>query len=517
MAKDKKRNSSIANNMLVVSFFTLLSRILGLVRDILFAAYWGTGVAMGAFVIAFTIPNLLRGLFGEGALSSAFIPLFSKKLSKKENATAFACNVISVFSIILTLVIIFIIILSYLLRFFIDGETGFLALKLLPLIMPFALFVCIAGILGGILNVYRHFILPALMPVLLNIVLIFSIFFICPIFGKSNEERIFGLAIGVLIAGILQILILYSLLRKKRFKFNLNPSFHSPDIQKMGKLLFPVILGAGVYQVNVLIDRLLAGWLGGTATSSLYYSQRLIYLPVGLFGVALGTVCLPAMSKAANHKKINELLDSLRFSLGIVLFLAIPTTCFFLIFGKEIINIIFLRGNFDSDSAKNTLWAFFFYLPGIPFFASNKVILPAFHSRQDTKTPVKISAICLILNLFLNLILMQFLEQGGLALATSISGIVNFILLLYCLNNELGSLQLRKLPKKLSIIAIALIPSLFVSYTLKNVFISETLLKESHVEYSLFTLAVIFLGGLLYCIFSWILGSEEIRMLIHKK
>lgn len=509
-----KSHSEMTGRVMLVSAATFLSRVIGFLRDAVFAHFWGTGLAMAAWVFAFRIPNLFRALFGEGALTAAFIPLFNRKFEKegRESSWAFACNILSVTATFLTLITALLVLVSFALRLFCSSDLSLLILKLLPWVLPFIVLICLTALLSGVLHSLNHFLAPSLMPVMLNVVMIGSALYICPAFGASGEQQIMGLAFGVLIAGIAQVLILYAVLRKKGYHFRFRPKVTS-ETREVGGLAVPALVGAGVYQINVMVDTLLAGWLGAYALTSLHYSQRLVYFPVGIFAVALGVVCLPLMSRAVAAKQIDEVVGALQFSLKMVLFLTLPVTLLFAMFGEHVIRLAFERGSFSAESTADTLYALCFYLPGIPAFSAVKVIIPAYHSRLDTKTPLKISLFCLGLNLIMNLVLMQFFKQGGLALATSLSSFLNIVLLLYFLRREIGCLQLRSSLIDVGRLVLCLIPMLAVGLAC-NKFVITSDVCSWNLLFQL-TMAVA-LAGAAYLIAAFVLKCDQPRMLLAK-
>ncbi len=489
---------------MTVSAAIFLSRITGFLRDMVFAGIWGTGIAMGAFTLAFKIPNLFRALFGEGALTSAFIPVFTRRNKEQGRGEAikFAGNIITVTAVMLSLLTALLILISFCLRSLFPSPLATLTLQLLPWLLPFTVLICVSALLGAILNSFSSFLIPALMSSLFNLVLIATAWLVSPLFGDSPEEKIKALAIGVIAGGILQVLILLHTLANKGVK--IRPDFNvGKEFNYVMKLATPALIGAGLYQFNSLIDSILAGFIGGHAISSLYFSQRIIYLPVGIFAVALGTVALPTMSRAAAANDIPKLKESLTFSLRTILFLTIPCSIFLIFFARETVMIIFERGSFDSESTKQTLKALFFYLPGIPFFAASKVIIPAFHSRLDIKTPIKTAGFCVVLNLILNLILMQFLDQGGLALATTISSGCNCFLLLFFLGKDTGALELNKITRATTTIFAASITALIIAGGVYNLMISQ----EINLLFS--TACGLGIGGISYIIVVKLLKLPE--------
>ena len=505
--------------MLIVSGGVLLSRVFGLVRDVVFASTWGTSTAFAAFVIAFTIPNILRALFGEGAFSAAFVPTFTKTLEDEDEVTAWASaeRIVTVLGVVLLAVVVLVAVACLFVRPLLTRELDVLIARLLPWVMPYAALICVTGALSGVLNSMRRFALPAVTPVLLNLTLILTALFVAPLWAETSADGVLALAFGVLLAGFLQLgLQLLGCARLGlRFRFAFEPK--SPAVQRVAILMAPALLGTGVAQINVAVDRFLARCLGADATSSLYYSQRLVYLPVGLFGVAMAVVCLPALSRAWAKEDRTEMVRSLSYALRMVLFLTLPTVVMLAVLSEPVLQLLFERGSFTAQSTQHTLWALWFYLPGIPAFACAKIAVTPFYAKHDTKTPVKIAAVCLILNVILNLVLMQFLQQGGLALATAICSWLNVTLLLRCARREIGSVGGRGL-------ALSVFKSLAAACSAgAGCLIGEHLatpLVSSVSAHSLLAgrgvavLLPLATGGIAFVVAAWILRCSELRDLV---
>lgn len=421
--------------MLLVSSGIFGSRVLGLARDMTFAYVFGTGRALAAFVIAFTFPNLLRTLFGEGAFNNVFVPLFSadRECLGREAAWARACRVVSVLAVVLAALVPVTAAVVVAIRPWVDDELALLVLRLTPALMPYAFLVCLAGAFGGILNSIGRFGVAAYSPAIMNVMLVAGALSFARFGGAGGtaDGGVWTLAAAVLVAGVVQLSWHMVACARNGLRFRFNPEFSDPLVQRVGRLMVPVLIGSGVVQLNVVVDRLLAGVLGSAATTSLYYSQRLVYLPVSLFGVAMGTVALPALSRAWTAGEMDTMRRSFGRALSLVLFLSVPAVALLGALAHPVVRLLFERGDFDVASTRETVWALLFYLPGIPVFACAKVAVTPFYARQDTRTPVRVAVACLGLNVVLNLVLMQFLAQGGLALATSICSCVNVGVLLW--------------------------------------------------------------------------------------
>ena len=502
-------HKKMAGRMLQASSAIFFSRVTGFFRDVIFAMLWGTSGVMASYVIAFKLPNLFRSLFGEGALTAAFVPLYAK-VTHQDGQTAalrFTGNFLAVVSILLTLLVTVLIFISFFLRSYFLSDSSQLTLKLTAWFLPFLLFICISAILSALVNIYGQFLLPAMLSSMTNVIFMGTAWFICPLFGATADTQIFGMVVAVLTSGVLQILILTVWLKREKIKVPLSIK-RNPNTVQLFKIATPALVGSGLSQINSFVDSLLALFLGSFAVSSLYFSQRLIYLPVGIFAVALGIVCLPTMSKSAAAGKWSEVASALNFSLRLVLFLTIPVTLYLFAFREGVVDLVFGYGQFDDESAKQTMWALLFYLPGLPFFSAAKVILPAYHSRLNFKTPIKIAGVCLVINLILNLILMQFLAQGGLALATSISSACNILFLLYFLRMDLGALNLKLVLKRaIQVFLLALFslwPGLYLFDSLTAWSIGSATILSAVVS------ALVFLGS------AWLIKSPELEILTNR-
>lgn len=433
-------STSVHRPMMLISAGVLLSRVLGLVRDMVFASVWGASAAMGGWVFAFTLPNLLRSLFAEGAFSAGFVPVFSERLERdgRDAAARSASVIVSWLACAVVACALLVAAVGMAVRPFATNRTYAIALELLPLVMPYAVLIALSTAFAAALNALRRFTLPAFTPLLLNVFLIGAALLAAST-GEVGavDNRIGFLVPAVLAAGLLQLLLHLRAALRAGVPWRWRLDRRHADTQRVMRLMAPMMVGVGVMQLNVLVDRLLAGWLGGEAISSLYYSQRLAYLPVGLFGVALGVASLPLLSRAWSGGRVDEMNRHLRTALQQVFFLSVPVAVAFWVVRDPLIRLLFQRGAFGDSAVEGTLWAFLFYLPGIPAFACAKVATTPFHARQDTRTPVRIAAFCLALNIVLNLAFMPFLRQGGLALATSISSWINVALLLRIMSRSL--------------------------------------------------------------------------------
>lgn len=435
-----------------VAFATMASRLLGLLRDILFATFIGCGTVMSAWVLAFPIPNLFRRLLGEGALGTALVPLLTRTLAKENGRKEAGKNfvlLVGVLGSFLAIISLITAIISLIIFPFISVERFKLTFQILPVLMPYVIFICLSGIAGAALNSIKNFFLPALASLVLNIALIACLFLLVPRM-ESPFSILCSLSISVLVAGLIQLLIMLHMLKKEgmlgSFRISqIKSAQKDPFIREIWTLTIPGLIGASALQVSFLVDRWLACFLGDYAAPALYYSDRIVFLSIGVFAVAMGTVILPDMSQFAAKEDFKGMTRTLILGLRQMLFICIPAALFTFFFGEPIIKLLFMRGAFGATALEETSRALSFYALGIPFFATIKVLVSGFYSRKDMKTPVKISIGCIVLNIILNLILMWPLRQGGIALATVISSIVNNLVLFFLLHRDLKNIEIREI------------------------------------------------------------------------
>lgn len=430
----------------MIGGFTSISRVLGLVRDFLTAGFFGTSLPISAFVVAFRIPNLFRALFGEGALSSAFVPVFvaARKSEGDEKAWTLARKVISLVGLVLVCVVAAGVLG---LTFFMHrpglGEKAAMILPLARIMLPYLFFICMAGLSMAILNSYHRFALPALTPSLLNITWIAFLLVVCPRMGSTLEEQIYGLAWGIFVAGAIQLSFQIPALVRCGWRPGFSLGLDDPRVLRVFTLMGPAALGLAVTQVNVMINSLLATWIGSWAPAALFYAERLLYFPQGILAVALSTVLLPVLSSHAARADHQQIRDTVNHSLRTLLFVMIPAAVGLLALARPIVRMIYEWNRFTPESTALTALALQFYAPGLMVFCLAKVFVPVFYATQDTKTPVKIALVAVTLNFTLNVLFILtwplYTKHAGLALATVISEGFNGLTLGFLLHRRLGS------------------------------------------------------------------------------
>ncbi|MFH1384989.1 MAG: murein biosynthesis integral membrane protein MurJ [Candidatus Omnitrophota bacterium] len=428
----------------VVSASTLLSRMSGLVRDVISAHFFGVSRVWDAFVYAFMIPNLLRRLIGEGALSSAFIPVYTQILNQKGKKEAERVANI-VFSLLVTVLGGFLFcthwIIKILLHYVTFSDKVTLALNLLLILFPYIFFLSLVALFMGISHCHKRFFIPSLTPLLLNIVWIGTIILFCSRGDTSPQEKITILAWGVLVAGFAQLVVNGIPLVRSGFSLRYIFDFKHPALVHVLHLMIPAALGFSITQLNIFVDLNLAFLLGDGANSALWYGNRLMQFPLGVFGIAMGTALLPTISHHVAKNNIDGLKSTLSFSLRSVFLIVIPASVGLIVLREPIVRLLFERGAFDSVATQRTAMTLLCYCLGLFAYSGIKLVVSAFYSLQDAKTPVKIGLVCMVLNLIGNIIFMQFLREAGLALATALSSTVNFILLIVLLRKKIGSFE----------------------------------------------------------------------------
>ncbi|MFH1846610.1 MAG: murein biosynthesis integral membrane protein MurJ [Candidatus Omnitrophota bacterium] len=438
-------NRKLIKSTGIIGSATIASRVMGFIRDVLFARFFGTGMYAQAFVVAFRLPNMLRDMVGEGATNAAIVPILTeyRHLRTQEEywkASRVILNLLLTVLIVLSIIgVVFSPLLVKVIApgFIGDPEKFKITVFLTRMLFPYILLLGMVAYSKGVLNSLDYFTTPAFAPVVLNATMIFALLVLCPIIGIK------GLILGVLAGGIFEILIQIRPLRKKGFRLKKTFEFKHPVAKRIGELLLPRALGTAVYQLSVLVDTVLASlaWIVGSGgVAGLYYANRLIHLPLAVFGISLATAALPKMTKEAASKDMESLKNTISFSLRAVFTVMIPATAGLMIMGRYIVKILFERGEFTSYSTGITVNALFFYAIGLFAYAGIKILVSTYYSMGDTRTPVKTAVVSLLVNIILNLLLMKPLKIGGLALATSIAACTNFVLLYRQLAIRIGDI-----------------------------------------------------------------------------
>ncbi|HWP23144.1 MAG TPA: murein biosynthesis integral membrane protein MurJ [Candidatus Binatia bacterium] len=456
----------------IVGFFTLLSRIAGLLRDVVVAYLFGSQGAADAFFVAFRIPNLLRRLTAEGALTVAFIPIFTSTLNKEGKAEAIkVAQIVFTFAALALAAVTLLgmwlaepITLLFAPGFLAEPEKFSLTVGLTRLMFPYILFVSLVALAMGVLNAFRHFMAPALSPVLFNLSIIGCALILTPILAEPVQS----LAYGVLLGGVVQLLLQWPYLRRYGLTATPNFQFGHPALRRLVWLMAPAVFGAAVYQVNLLVSTMLASVLPQGSVSYLYYADRLLEFPVGVFAVALGTAALPSFSHLLTRGDKAGLCATLVHGLRLVNFITLPAAAGLAVIAVPVFAIFFQHGAFDAATTVQSARALQMYALGLWGISGLKLVAPVFYAMEDMKTPVWVAFVSFLLNFVLSVAFMGPVDSGdvagwapaaaaaklsvwlnvlslqhaGLALATSISATFNFLVLLIILHARLRILPL---------------------------------------------------------------------------
>lgn len=500
----------------IIGMGTLLSRIFGFLRDVVIAHFFGAGLAADAFFVAFRIPNLWRRLVGEGSLTISFIPVYTEYLTQKSEKevheiTHIAFTLAATALFLLTLAGIFF--SPFLIRIIAPGflkipDKFDLTVHLNQIIFPYLFFMGLFALSMGVLNAHRHFFAPAFAPIFLNISIIVSVFLFYSVFQKP----VMTLALGVLAGGVLQFLFQIPFLVKKKVNFIFNFNYHHPAIKRIGSLMVPGLIGTAVYQLNVFIDTIFASFLQSGSVSYLFFADRLLEFPLGLFAIAIGMASLPSLSALASQGELEELKETLSFTLRLTSFISFPAMVGLIALKTPIIHVLFERGMFDHYATKMTAKALLFYSLGLWAIAGVRTLVPAFYSLQDSWTPLKIAILCLGANVVFNAALIVPLKHAGLALATSLSSTLNLILLLRKISLRVGGIEIKKSLKGLLKIFFSSLPMGLIAYGICSL---EDWTVPGHFFQKVLLLAAgIGVGVMAYGMISFKIKNEEILFLI---
>jgi len=513
--------SRLVKSVGIFGSFTLVSRILGLVREQVFAYLFGAGIFTDAFVVAFRIPNLLRDLFGEGVLSSALVPVFSDYLVNrgKEESWKLANVVINSILVILSALIILGIIFSpFLVKLYAAGYQAIpgkieMTIKLTRIMFPFLLLVSLAAIAMGILNSFQHFGTPALAPTLFNLGMIFSGIFLAPIMPRFGQEPIVAMALGVLLGGLGQMLVQFPTLRKEGFQYQWILNFHHQGLRKMLILMTPAIMGLAATQINIFVDTFCASRLSPGSVSYLNYAIRLVYLPLGIFGVSVATVTLPTISNLVARKEVEQVKAAFSRSWRLVLFLTLPATVALIVLRVPLIALLFQHGLFNIQDTIATSKALVFYIAGLFAYASVRVMAATFYSLGEPRVPVKAGLAAMAVNVIGDFSLMGPFGYQGIAFATSLSGITNMSILFLQLRKRLGNLKGERIFDLVGRVMTASLGMAIVTVVLLA-FLNRYFPWSIDFRFRLLqVIAGMIVGGITFATIAFILKIDEIRLI----
>ena len=434
---------------------TLTSRVLGMVREIVYAAFMGNGAVASAFVLAFQVPNLFRRLLGEGALTAAFIPIFKhKEVNEGEtemwrSANAVISGVVAAAGAVTALAVLGISLALAAGSFEDDTQ---LMLRLLRFMFPYMLLVCLAAVFIGMANARGHFFVPALGAVLLNIIMIASVLLLAPHMGRTLEQQIFGVAIGVLVAGLAQAFFQLPTLSREGYRYQWVSPWRDPTVREVVQKMLPGSIGVAAFQINVLVTQCLSFWFGKSIVASFNYSVRLMELPQGMFGISLATYLLPTLAGLAAAKKYPEFRQTLSQGLSYLAFANLIASAIALALAVPIVRLIFEHGKFGPDATQRVALSLACLAPGLLMFSMNNILGRAFYALNDIKTPMRISVLCLALNLGFAFWLVQPYREAGLGVANTLSASLNLALLVYALRRKLTRLGMTQVVHTLMVL-----------------------------------------------------------------
>ena len=495
---------------------TGLSRIFGLVRDIATTNLLGASIFHDIFVVVLKIPNLFRRFFAEGAFNQAFIPIYSdfEKENQKDATDEFlnslAGILISSLFIFTILVLIFapVFIFIFAPGFYLDPMKKDISINVLRIMFPYLALISLVAFAGGIQNTHKKFSIPAFTPVVFNICLIIAAILVAPMF----EMPVYVLAWGVLLSGVLQLLIqilpLWRINRLPIPKLNIN----NPGLNKFFRLILPAILAGGIIQINLLIDTIFASFLATGSPTWLYVSDRLVQFPMGIFAIAIGTILLPTLSKYDLNFEREQFILSIQKGQRFVLFIGIPSLIGLFFCSEDLISTIFYRGAFTASDVINSSYSLMAFSFGLPFFMLMKVLTPAFFARKDTKTPMYVALISLIINAVLNYYLAFILNYGhvGIAVGSSIAAIVSVCILEIVLYRD-GFIKIKNIFNKFNLNIV--ISSLFVIVFLYFFTSKINFIEISQSERIVFLLIEVIVSIIIYFAISRLILKKPIRFL----
>ena len=447
--KTRPASSHLVRSAGVIGIATMTSRVLGLIRDQVLAYFFGAGDAMDAFRIAFRLPNVLRDLFAEGALSAAAVPTFTRALATGDRSVAWrlVSNVITVVLLLCGVIVVAgIVFAPALVELYASGFRDVpgkmeLTIRLTRIMFPFVGTVAIAAVVMAMLNALHRFFIPALSPAMFNIATILCAVMALPLSRLFSIDPIVAIAAGTLLGGLGQIILQWPALRREGYRFHFVLDVRDPWLHLIGRLMVPGVAGLAAVQINLFVNSWLATGLGTGAVSWLDYAFRLMYMPIGLFGISIATASLPTISGHAANRDDQGIRRAVSNGLRMMLMLNVPATVGLVVLATPIVRLIFERGRFTPADTAATAAALVCYAPGLIGYSAVKLMSPAFYAMGNSRIPVMSSAASVAFNIAANLILVRSLGHRGLAVGTASAALLNAGLLLALLRIRLGGLD----------------------------------------------------------------------------
>jgi putative peptidoglycan lipid II flippase len=488
---------------------------MGYVRDSVQAYYLGTGTGMDAFALAFVLPNLLRRLTAEGTMSSSFVPVLAREKKTKSQAEILRFADVFFFDLALVMVVLVVAGVVFAPGLVKLAAGGFgavpgkleLTTALTRIMFPYIFFVSLAALAGAILNSFYRFFLPAFTPVLLNLAVVAT----AVVFARKSTEPAYVFAFGVVVGGILQLAVQIPLLWRMGLRFRFGLSFTHPAVRQVGRLMIPGVLGLGIYQVNFALSRVFAAALEKGSVSSLYFASRVEELTLGIFSIALSIALLPAYSDQAASGDIPGMKRTLVFSLKLINLVTLPAAAGLLVLSRPIVRVLFERGRFDVQSTATSALCLFFFSLGLPFISGVKTLAPAFFSLQDMKTPVIIAAVVVVSYVGLTLLFVGSLKVAGIALALSLSQVVNFLAYFVLLERKIGPVDRRDYMRSL------LLCTGFAGLMGGGLLLFQKVVRFEHYGRAAqagLLFGAIGLGILFYIALQWLFNQKDVRPLM---
>lgn len=511
------QTSRVTRTAGMISFFTLLSRIGGYVRDGLGGALLGAGAINDAYLAAFRIPNLLRDLFAEGALSSAFIPTFTQ--TRLQAGKEQAWRLVSIVINALLLLMLLIVALGetatpWLVKLIVPGFADVpsklaLTIHLTRILFPFLAFISLAAVLMGVLNSHERFALPAFAPVMFNLTMIGVGLATMPFYGAVPESQVVWWAWGALLGGVMQFAIQVPGVWKLGFRWRPFLDWRDPGFRRILRLMGPAILGLSVTQINLFVNTVLASFLPEGSVTYIYYGNRLMQLPLGVFGVAVATALLPVTSGHLARGEKQEFLGILSYGLRLLFLITVPAMVGLIVLSTPINRLLFEYGRFGREAVDAVALASIVYCSGLVAYAGLKVIVPTFYALDDSRTPLIASALTVAINIALNLVLMKPLGYLGLALATVIASCFNFLFLTLLLRRRLGTLDGRRMLNSFVRVCLAAGAMGLVVWSGSQGWLPHGGAGISRWELAAKVFGLILIGGMAYAAFAWFFRLPE--------
>ncbi|OEF96810.1 murein biosynthesis integral membrane protein MurJ [Desulfuribacillus alkaliarsenatis] len=514
MTEDNKR--TLIKSGMIILVATFLGRLFGFVREIFISAQYGTSAQAEAYFIAITIPTILIAVL-PGALNSVCTPLFAEYKEKGDLK-----GLQRLFNTVTTLVLLGTLLLSILGGLFASqivsvlapgftGEVRELTVELVTLMIPAVALIGLISIFWSYLNAQRHFLMPSLGPLVASLIVIISIFTLVPKYG------IHGLTIGTVIGFFFQGIIMYPTVRKHEIQFGFGLDLKNPEVKRFFILMIPIILGMSINQLNVIVDRILGSGLEEGKFAAYIYATRIYQLPIGMFIGAVTLPLFPLLSQYASQGSIDKLISTMWSGLKMLAFIMLPVTAVVMIMGEPIVRLLFEREEFTRQSTLETNWALLFLAIGFFPYAARDLLTRVFYSLQDTRTPVIINTITITLNVIFAIILVRFLDQGGLGLAMALGGIVNLILMLFIIRYKLGVVIDRHAILQIGKIAIATVAMAITLLIAKPYFAIDTTVSTSAIEQLIQLLIPLTLACIMYLVFTLLLRVDSLHAVLRRR